>query len=462
MHTTPLISCRPGMAALQSLRCLAGLAALAILSESASAHFTWLSIRGHGGSELHAHFSEGRFDNTVDGLGEALYRSAYRTEAGVLSLEAVEHLGENAGFRTTLPAMEEGAHPTLVAGTLVYGIFGRGGPPSLLSYDSKGARTLADSARDMGLELEVFARREGDELVLFVEFRDEPLAGSEVVVVEGARGSESRFESDAKGEVRLPFPVSSAFSVRARAQEPAIGEYDGKAYERKLRYSTLCIEHMADVSIPEGTEYEAWVRLNETDVRRARSSADVFGMKGGATVRVADESVPVEFVYLGGQLEVLKAEGLSDASAALVKGAIADSLHAVRHGSRYHPPTATASIEHDHGDQGLVVLVEEKGRRSRLTIVEHAVKEVRTELPEGSHIVRIASYGESASGARLPHVEVHIGRGGDGAVESLHELERTFSEVSGMPVPESIRITALLPDGGDPVSVSFKDVELIQ
>ncbi|MEM8710917.1 MAG: hypothetical protein AAGG01_08195 [Planctomycetota bacterium] len=436
--------------------------AAALLGESASAHFAWLSLRGHNGGELHAHFSEGRFDDTVEGLGEALYRTEYRTEAGPLSLDGAERLGADAGFRMQLPAQAEGGHPSLVAGSMLYGIFGRGGPPSLLSYDAKGARSLQDANRDMGLELEVFASREGDELVLRVELNDRPLAGSEVVVMEGARGSENRFESDENGLVRMPFPLSPVFSVRARSREEAKGEHEGKPYERKLRYSTLCVERMSDVAIPEGTDYEAWIRLNEADVRRAKTGADVFGMKGSATMRMEGERVPISFVYLGGQLEVLEVEGLDEAHEALIRDAIVGSLDAVRFGSRYHPPSATATVSKHLGEGAIVVEVKNKGKATLVTLREHSVREIRATHAGGSRLTRISAYETADSGLRLPSVEVQVDRDGDGNVTAIREIERAFTQVSGVPVPESVHIADLGSGSSTRHSITFKDVELVQ
>lgn len=446
---TPLNSMTPRL-----FRSAGFLAAALCLTSISQAHFVWVSLRGLEKPELVAHFSEGRFDNTHAGLGEALARAEYRDASGVVAL------GQNGtGLSSEVPAGTE-----LAGASLTYGLFKRGGPPALLLYDAKAATTLEAAGRKFGLETEIFAKREGAELCLTVFHRGAPEPGSEVIVIQSGRHGTDTLETNEKGELRIPFPKTPAFSARAKVARDVTGEHDGEEYQRVLRYSTLCVERLFEVAMPAGTGYEAWVRLNEADLRRERAAANVYGMKGQASASIGGRQVAMDYVFLGGQLEIFEAEGLSAAEAAWAKELVVESLSDLGSSPRFHPPTAKAHMQATGAEEttASAIVVESRGVTTLLQVEDHRVREIRSTTEAGTTVRSIATYTEGANGGALPAAETKARFDPKGVSTALIQVSRTYTQVGGTSVPATVQENWVGAAGTVVRRVTFKGVELIQ
>ncbi len=133
--------------------------------------------------------------------------------------------------------------PRLVAGTLVYGLAGKGPKPALLVYHPKAVfGKAAPAALTLGATAELEAVPEwtpgGVRFRLLA--KGKPVAGADGSVLR-PDGDKEAVTTDADGYTK-PFAASGRYGVWLRHTTPTAGEHAGKKYDEVKRYATLVLD----------------------------------------------------------------------------------------------------------------------------------------------------------------------------------------------------------------------------
>jgi len=272
------------------------LIALALGAPPAFAHFLWARIEGTSANNLEISFGEVPEEPTTavplsrlslaratDGQGRAL---ALRPSSTAMTCE----LGP--GVRVASAVQSWGVVDRIGDGT---GAF-------LLEYCAKAALTIEDAQASTRLPLEVFVRRDGDQIVATVKRDQTPLPDSAVQVCH-ERAPSIDLVTDSSGEVRWP-ATAGRFGVRARWIEDQAGTADGKSFQEARHYSTLtfrvpetqAVEASAK-TIPASTNPAAFALLKGAHDSRQVMPADFPGFRCDLVLREGDATWKGELVY---------------------------------------------------------------------------------------------------------------------------------------------------------------------
>lgn len=406
--------------------------AAAVLSSPLHAHFLWLSLRPSESGAAPArrvvsHFSEGRFDRTAPFLNSTLER--VQLQAGGESLEWT--LAESGASAAVSPS-------GVVLGTLEYGIFDRvpSQPPALLVYEAKAAWGIDACAQRAGLDVEVCASVSNDGLLITVFDGQKPAAGAEVVVVQDGTFGESTHETDERGKLLLPMPPSPVFAARARVIRPGTGEVEGKAYERVLRYSTICIERVFETDLAPS---EAAQLLGEVRVRAGSLPADVRGVRGDASVTVDGERQSVRFEWARGALTQFDAEGLDGDRLDWARETISDAL-ALSAGLHLKAVQQPRITELPSGGYAATLSL---GAGTVCRIDQHELRELRWSAGPVRHSMVVGEWIESDAGRILPAAETRASFSESGTLTSCVAIRRTYQALGATELPDRVECTDL-------------------
>lgn len=434
----------------RTLRFIAPLLALALATPTARAHFLWLTIRGHDAEQAVLKFTEGRFDTTMPMLIPSIERAEVMTPGGALELAPGA-----GGLAAEAPEGMDlfGAH-------LVYGIFGRSTPATLLVYDAKGARHLEAAGRKLGLEVELLAHRDGNDMVLTVLDGGVPAPGAQVVIVEDGTFFEDEYETGEDGTVRMPFPTSTIFYARGRVMHEGSGEWDGNSYDGISRYATLTIERLNAPSIPSSSDIEAWLVVEGAELRREALPSDVIGVTGGVGVLLNGVRHSADFTILGGAVEVFECESLSDAERPAAIAMLERAMEPLQRPAIDFRGGVTVAFgpENNRGRGHHVVASDGAALRIR----EHLIEEVRRPIDGGTEVHTVAQTMESVSGRLLPIAESRVRFDATGRQSENVLITRDFSLVEDAEIPTSYREIHVGAHGTVHSELVFDTVDLVR
>jgi len=223
---------------------LTGLLSVALFVSSAQAHFIWVVTEpGEQPTVAKVYLSEEAGPDDPELLPKIASAQTWvlgtrgaKTQALTLKIDGDALVGE-------IPKRLVG-QPVVVNHS--YGVMSRGAKPFLLKYYAKaypsqltGSWTAIDKA-DL-IPLEVNPTLEGKTLTLTVTWEGKPAAGCQVTVEGPGLKEKVQGDSNAEGKFTVEIPKAGLFSIRARKEEDASGELDGKKYEQVKHYSTLSL-----------------------------------------------------------------------------------------------------------------------------------------------------------------------------------------------------------------------------
>lgn len=313
---------RPSFDARRSRTALAFLALLSLASAApARAHFLWIAIDGSRQGRL-------TFGETPD----------EPTPADLVARLAEARAKDGAGQPLALHREESGwsggaAGSKAVSATQDWGVVDRSGDGTgafLLHYYAKGAAGLAETATDLELPFELFARQEGGEIVATLKRGAKGVAGSPVHVSLPSGRSLDR-SSDASGEIRFPGEGGGLYGLRARVLEDGQGEAGGKKYGDTRHYSTLTFTlpgTAAAAAKPRKADPEAYALLKKAHDSRQVMPPDFDGFRAELTLQQGDRTLTGELVYRRKGETDVKLQG---ADAASLDWARAQLLNLVGH-----------------------------------------------------------------------------------------------------------------------------------
>ncbi|WP_437221767.1 Kelch repeat-containing protein [Planctomicrobium sp. SH661] len=179
-----------------------------------------------------------------------------------------------------------------------YGVMSRGGAPFLLKYYGKTYPSqLAGTWKPVGnadiLPLEINPQLSGKTLTLSVTWEGQPAAGCQVTVEGPGIKEKVQGDTDEQGHFTAQVSEPGLYSIRARKEETAAGELDGKKYEQIKHYSTLSLR-LAPTSLTPIDDHLPALSKGTTSFGAAVIGDDLYiygGHLGGAhSYAVEDQS----------------------------------------------------------------------------------------------------------------------------------------------------------------------------
>ena len=223
-------------------------AAIAVaVASPAKAHFLWIvSDPSPRESQVHVYFSEGpeADDPSLLSRLDKLTLREISTDGKTHELHPV--LGKDSLVAipaASAPAQSFGLNHT-------YGLFGRGGEPSLLVYHARMYPAAAKNqwkapAVDQRLPLELVPSLVDGKLVVHVLWNGKPLPSAEIKAdVAGKEKIDGT--TNAAGTFSVSANQSGVYAFRAKHVEQTSGERAGKKYGSIRHYSTLVVTYVGD------------------------------------------------------------------------------------------------------------------------------------------------------------------------------------------------------------------------
>jgi hypothetical protein len=380
------------------------------LAPLASAHFLWQRIEPGARPRIELSFGEQPEEATSAALLARLTGARAWDKNGI----PIELASETAKLTATLPA-----DVAVVAGSRTWGLVDRTGDGTgafFLEYYSKAALSVGESAASMKLPLEVFARREGTQVVATVRRGDAAQASTTVHVYTPISEEVAELTTDANGTVRFEASAPGLYGLRARWIEPRAGESEGKRFAEVRHYSTLTF-YAAESPAPgtaTGTVTEAaaakpatanpaaYSLLKGAHDARQVMPADYLGFRCEVMVHEAEKTWTGTLVYRrGGETEV-EIKGLDAENLEWVRGQL---LNAVGHrrGGNFAEGDGKYPLElaEDDGNPfGRLILLHDK-MDSRYRVRDDKVFEVTRTSDESCFTITVVETMEADDGKYL-------------------------------------------------------------
>jgi Domain of unknown function (DUF4198)/Kelch motif len=226
-----------------------GLVAAIVLTASAfaQAHFLWIAPDpSPHESQVHVYFSE-----TPEADDPSLLSRLDGLKLREISIDGKSHdLKTVIGKQSIVAIPVASAPPQSFSLNHTYGLFGRGGEPSLLVYNSRMYPASAHNqwrapAADQQLPLELVPTFADGKLAVQVLWRGKPLADAEM---KGEAAGQRKIDgkTDAAGSFTIAASEPGIYAFRAKYIEPVAGTHGGKKYANVRHYSTLVVTYTAE------------------------------------------------------------------------------------------------------------------------------------------------------------------------------------------------------------------------
>ena len=424
------------------LRLLLVLAVVAILAGRASAHFLFVHVLPGEDPRVELHFAESCWDFSADQrmVGIMSDVRAWDPRHGTITFSPRPHamIGELSEDGTTACA------------AFTYGIMRRG-TAFLLEYHAKGVSGLESAATPSGLEAEILATREGDELVLTVLFRGEPAPGAEIVVP--MQGTSIQTLATAQdGTVRIPFPSTPLYSIRAMVAEDREGVHDDVEYDQARHYTTLTVHPNPD-SNPVGSDALATALLADALECQAAFPADGRTWSGRLQGRFADEEIRGNVNRDDSGLGISLASSASTAARTHLPAleAVDDAGCNMTDGARF-PVSRSARVD-------ATVMVPEAGKL--FIIRDRRIESVVSTDDSGSRRIDTLAWETTEDQRFLPTRLLVTDFDESGAIRSVMVVETDFVLQDGVHVPQGHSGTVIDgPSEGNAFSLKVNDVRI--
>jgi hypothetical protein len=196
----------------------------------AQAHYLWSTVKPGDAPTFRLTFSDSPSDEIEGPLMEHVQKAQSWTPGGPdLKLTLKD------GYLTSpLPA-----NTTVAAAGYTWGAFQINNAPVFINFYSKGATNLATAATAVQLPVEIFARIDGDGLLLTVNKEGKPAPKAEVGVILPGEMEGETFTTNDEGQVRLTSRQTGIYSIWTSIDGNAPIVQHGKSYSRSREYSTL-------------------------------------------------------------------------------------------------------------------------------------------------------------------------------------------------------------------------------
>jgi hypothetical protein len=214
---------------------------VAVVAESARAHFVWLQTEpADKATQVYLWMSE----TTVPGEAPLLDKIA-QTKVWVAKADGTQQpvelkkevKGDTGSWTATLAD-----EPAALEATCDYGIITRG-ETFLLQYHARHlnlAKSMAAKPASGGkqLPLDVTVNREGKSLLFNIRFEGKPATDAQLIAIT-PDNQERELKVDSSGTARIEDAAPGEYALRARVELKTPGERDGKKYDLVRHYTTV-------------------------------------------------------------------------------------------------------------------------------------------------------------------------------------------------------------------------------
>jgi len=386
----------------------ASLAAVALCTSQAAAHFVWVDIvPTEKGPTAQVWFSETPEAGSAELVGKIAKTKAWVRGIGAESKPLDLAVEKNEETGSLVAKLEQGA-PLSLEADFEYGVFNRGETAMLLHYYAKhlAGRNVADLSaigRATELPLDIVPSVEGDKLRVAVSWQGKPAVGAEVIVLDAA-GEPQKFETNEQGQVEVPARPGRQ-AIRARVVDAKDqGEKAGQAYTQAWHIATLTFElpsAESKVATTPSAGAAGEISANET-LERAREARAVWnnfpGFKSHVQIRVDDEVAQGELVVDRSGDVALK--GVSDS----VKGWASQQLQLL---IRHRLPAPFSESEVVFGDDGKnplgrLIKFEGDSAHSAYRVKDDVIREVNRSMGKMRFTISTLEVSRNAEGKYMP------------------------------------------------------------
>jgi hypothetical protein len=207
----------------------------ALLARPANAHFLWGQISESSDTpSFQVTLAEGSGEMTTTSLDKIKTAKAWSVSGAPLSLSV-----QGAALASSFDGTDQVAAAHQMYGVLDKTAQGRG--VFLLEYEAKAARDISKAGLNAKLGLELFAHRDGSEVLATLKHNGKIVPNAVVKLHEpGADAEKPRdLTTNAQGQIRFDASESGLYGLRTTAVENTPGTFEGKKYDLLRRYTTL-------------------------------------------------------------------------------------------------------------------------------------------------------------------------------------------------------------------------------
>ena len=418
------------------------LAVLSIMAGRANAHFLFVHVLPGDDPRVELHFAESCWDFSADQrmVGIMSGVRAWDPSHGTITFSPRPH--------AMVGTLSEDGNTACAAFT--YGIMRRG-TAFLLEYHAKGVSGLESAATPSGLEAEILASREGDELVLTVLFRGEPAPGAEIVVpMQGT--SIQTLATGEDGTVRIPFPATPLYSIRAMVAEDREGVHDDVEYDQARHYTTLTVHPTPD---SDAGESDALATALLADALECQAAFPLDGRtwSGRLQGRFAGEEIRGDVNRNDSGLGISLASSAPEAARTHLPAleGVDDAVCDLSDGARF-PSARNARVD-------ATVMVPEAGKL--FTIRDRRIESVVTSGDSGSRRIDMLAWKTTEDQRFLPTKLLVTDFDDTGAIRSVMVVETDFVLQDGVHLPQGHSGTIIDgPSEGKAFSLKVNDVRM--
>jgi hypothetical protein len=207
----------------------------ALVARPANAHFLWGQIaEGPDAPAFQLTLAEGSGEMTTVSLDKIKTAKAWSVSGVNLPLSA-----QGAALAAEFDGVDQVAAARQFYGVLDKTAQGRG--VFLLEYEAKAARDVSKAGLNARLGLELFARRDGTQVLATLKHNGKAVPNAVVKLHEPDADSEKPRDltTDALGQIRFEASKPGLYGLRTTAVENKAGTFHGKKYDLLRRYTTL-------------------------------------------------------------------------------------------------------------------------------------------------------------------------------------------------------------------------------
>lgn len=366
--------------------------------------------------------------------------------------QRIELVSETSRLTGALP---DGA--AVVGGAQSWGIvdrIGDGAGAFFLEYYTKAAVTAADAAVSVNLPLEIFARRDGPQVIATLRRGETALSNATLHVYTPPAGV-FEYTTDTSGTTRFDANKPGLYGLRTRWIEPRSGEFEGQRFAEVRHYSTLTFQveqpaasenpTEAAATKPSTANPEAYSLLKAAHETRQVMPADFAGFRCELILREGDHSWSGTVVYRrGAEIQVDLTELDPDR-----REWVRDQLLNVighRRGGDFASGDGRYPLElaQDDGNPFGRLVVLHDAMDSRYRVRDNKVLEV-TRTAEGSRFtITVIETMEADAGKYLAnHFLVSYRDASSGALQKVEGYRDSYAHVDGVWLPDSRTVVAI-------------------
>ena len=242
---------------------------------------------------------------------------------------------------------------------------------------------------------------------------------------------------------------------------PREGEQDGKRYTTVQHYATLVISSLHEGEVAEGTDMDAYQRLEHATACQARFPETLAGLGGVLKVHADGGSQRAEFDFQNGQLEL----SMDEASDELREWTSAKVASLLRHrmpadfpqGDGQHALTLAARDGHPLGRR----IDLNDGAGSYYRVSEDRITYVERSFGGRRMALSVAEDTQTDSGHFLPKHFSTFWFGPEGDLQKSETFADEFEEKDGVFLPQSRTVTTAVGGAVNVRRIEFLNLELL-